>query len=333
MGYPIQMSFIDYSYCFLPVQALNANVIEEAFKFDRLFEDVENDSICNDLSKTIVFQEEESLKNTAEIKLVNGDYQITFYLPFAQFLWSVGLYLTTYFDNCVQIPMMNAMGCISQGVTVDNMALAFAGDTFFRARQLLYGVKKEAYTQVPNIYDPQIFKEEIEKANGVYIGAQIFAFAHEFSHNFLGHTHIENDYSRSVQDEMDADAQAMDYISDGFDDEEWGDTYKVGIVILLCALLLLGDDTISGGGSHPHMDVRINTLINKLDIPKSDIIWGLAGSAIRLWLLVYGGLEIAEDRQFPGVAYYKEFYERYLGLLREYREKKFPDLVKSVWDI
>ena len=52
------MSSIDYSNCFLPVQALNSMVIEQAFSLERLYEDVENDSVCNDLSKEIVFQEE-----------------------------------------------------------------------------------------------------------------------------------------------------------------------------------------------------------------------------------------------------------------------------------
>ena len=55
MSYPIQLSMIDYSQCFLPVQALNSYVIERAFSIERLYEDVENDSVCNDLSKTIIF--------------------------------------------------------------------------------------------------------------------------------------------------------------------------------------------------------------------------------------------------------------------------------------
>lgn len=64
------MSSIDYSNCFLPVQALNSMVIEQAFSLERLYEDVENDSVCNDLSKEIVFQEEDKLVNIAEKNLL-----------------------------------------------------------------------------------------------------------------------------------------------------------------------------------------------------------------------------------------------------------------------
>lgn len=333
MSYPIQLSMIDYSQYFLPVQALNSYVIERAFSIERLFEDVENDSVCNDLSKTIIFQEEDKLENIAEIKAVEDKYQITFYLPYAQFLWSVSLYLITYFDNCVQIPAMNERGCNSHGYKQNIFAMKFADDTFRRARMLQYGVTMSAFTEIPNIYDPQIFKEEISKANSAYIASMTFVFAHEFSHNFLGHTHIQNTYQRSIDDEMAADDSALDYLSDEFDDDEWGDTYKIGVVLSLCSLLLLGEDSITGKGVHPHMDIRIERIMTKLDLPESDIIWGLAGSAIRLWLLVYGDLEISEDMSMEPVPYYKDFYNRYIKLLTVFRQRKYPDLVKPAWDI
>ena len=73
--------------------------------------------------------------------------------------------------------------------------------------------------------------------------------------------------------------------------------------------------------------------MTKLDLPESDIIWGLAGSAIRLWLLVYGDLEISEDMSMEPVPYYKDFYNRYIKLLTVFRQRKYPDLVKPAWDI
>lgn len=333
MSYPIQLSMMDYSQCFLPVQALNGQVVEQAFSIKRLYEDVENDSICNDLSKNIIFYEEDKLVNIAEIKAVGGEYQISFYLPYAQFLWSVSLFLITYFDNCVQIPAMDERGCNSHENKVKRYALDFANDSFRRARTLLYKVNRRAFVEIPNVYDPQIFSNEIGKANAAYIGAMVFMFAHEFSHNFLGHTHVLNTYQRSIEDEMAADDSALDYLSDGFEDEECGDTYKIGIVLSLCSLLLLGEDTITGNGSHPHMDVRIERIMSKLDLPETDIIWGLAGSAIRLWLLVYGDLGIADDMEMPPVPYYKDFYKRYVSLLTEFRQRKYPDMMRPVWDI
>ena len=298
-----------------------------------MFEDVENDSVCNDLSKDIIFQEEDKLVNTSEIKPVNGKFQITFYLPYAQFLWSVSLYLITYFDNCVQIPAMNLRGCNTHGYKQNLYAMEFADDSFRRARMLLHEVNRKSFVEIPNIYDPQIFKDEVEKANAVYIASMMFIFAHEFSHNFLGHTHIQNTYKRSIEDEMAADDSALDYLSEGFDDEEWGQTYKVGIAVSFCSLLLLSEDSITGEGIYPHMDVRIERIISKLDLPEMDILWGLVGTAIRLWLLVYGDLDIKEDMAMEPVNYYKDFYTRYLALLADFRQRKYPDMTRPAWDV
>lgn len=59
-----------------------------------------------------------------------------------------------------------------------------------------------------------------------------------------------------VKDEIAADGLAFDWLSETFDDED-GYTNKVGIANLLCSLLFMGADSVSGGGSHPHMDIRI----------------------------------------------------------------------------
>ena len=64
-----------------------------------------------------------------------------------------------------------------------------------------------------------------------------------------------------------------------------------------------------------------------------DVLWGLVGNAIRLWLLVYGGYSIAEDMQVRPFCYYKEFYDYYLGKLRETRQRLYPEYVKPVWCI
>lgn len=66
----------------------------------------------------------------------------------------------------------------------------------------------------------------------------------------------------------------------------WGRTYKAGIATTLAALLLMGEDSISGGGTHPDMDVRIENLVTKLELHEMDLLWGYLGVALRLWLLV-----------------------------------------------
>ena len=46
-------------------------------------------------------------------------------------------------------------------------AVNFAQDTFYRVRQLMFHVERNAYVDVPNIRDPQVFKDEVGKANGI----------------------------------------------------------------------------------------------------------------------------------------------------------------------
>ena len=331
MSYPIELSMFDYSKIFLPVQALNQQVIETALSIDNLYKSMYIDVETNDLSSGILFEEErDRIRNVAEIREVDEKYQITFSLTFGQFMWSVGLYLSTYFDNIVQIPMMNAVGTNINGFKSNMEAVSFAKDTFFRARQLMFRVERESFTQIPNICDPQAFKKEIGNANGIYVGGMCFIMAHEFAHNFLGHTHYPENQEVTIEDEMNADESALSFISTEFSGK-FGLTYKVGIANVLCALLLMGQDTISSDGAHPHMDVRIDNIMNKLELPYEDMLWGYVGCAIRMWLLVYGGYTIEEDMKVGPFDTYGDFYDYYLKLLKEYRERNFPEVLKPDW--
>lgn len=323
----------DYSKIFLPVQALNQQVIETALSIDNLYKSMYIDVETNDLSSGILFEEErDRIRNVAEIREVNGKHQITFSLTFGQFMWSVGLYLSTYFDNIVQIPMMNLTGTNVNGCKINMESVRFAEDTFFRARQLMFRVIPNAYTQIPNICDPQAFEKEIGYANGIYIGGMCFIMAHEFSHNFLGHTHYPVNQDLTVEDEMNADEAALSFISAEFSSKNGG-TYKLGIANVLCAILLMGQDTISSDGAHPHMDVRIANIMNKLELSHEDMLWGYVGCAIRMWLMVYGGYTIEEDMKVGPFDTYGDSYDYYLKLLKEYREKNFPEVVKPDWFI
>lgn len=323
----------DYSKIFLPVQALNLQVIETALSINNLHKSMYIDVYTNDLSNGILFEEErDRIRNVAEIKEVNGKHQITFSLTFCQFMWSVGLYLSTYFDNIVQIPIMNLTGTNVNGYKTNMESVRFAEDTFARARQLMFRVVPNAYTQIPNICDPQAFKNEIGKANAIYIGGMCFIMAHEFSHNFLGHTHYPENQEVTIEDEMNADESALSFIATEFSGE-FGLTYKVGIANVLCALLLMGQDTISSDGVHPHMDVRIANIMNKLELSHEDMLWGYVGCAIRMWLLVYGDYTIVDDMKAGPFDTYGDFYEFYLKLLKENRERKFPEEQKPSWYI
>ena len=330
--YPIQYSMFDYSNLYLPVQALRAMSIDYVLNIEEIYEMANVESETNDLSRNILFIEENDGNLTpGEIKRKDGKYEINISLTFCQFMWAVGLYITTVFDNIVQIPMMDAMGTNIHGYKVNKMAVNFANDSFFRARRLLDGHwRKEIFFEIPNICDPQTFKEEIERANAITLGGVAFIFAHELAHNILGHTHTQAVPDEVLKDEIAADNLAMDYLSDTFDTED-GYTNKVGIANLLCSILVMSCDSVSGGGTHPHMDIRIESMMSRMNLPETDILWGLVGNAIRLWLLVYGGYSVAEDMALTPFNFYKDFYDYYLLKLRRTRERMFPEYVKPVW--
>ena len=325
----------DYSKSyFLPVQALRDPAMEYVLNIESLYELLEADSETNGLSRTILFVEEQDrLKNTAEIKEVDGKQQIQISLNFCQFVWAVGLYMITYFDNYVQIPFMDAMGCNSHNRKANPMEMEFADDNFMRARFMLHKLNRESFFVIPNICDPQIFKEAIGHANGCFLGSLAMLFAHEFSHNLLAHTQHQSTPEQSVEEEKEADKMAVSLLSDALEGDN-GYTQKAGIAILMCSLLLLGEDSIDGGSAHPYMDVRIDHVMKDLDLPQEDQLWGLVGSAIRLWLLVYGGYSIEEDMQVKSLwFYYRDFYNFYLHKLTEVREKRCAPVCKQPWEV
>ena len=332
MSYSYQNSLFDYSdNLFLPVETLMDAFIKHLSKNHQILEQIDADMVSNKLSKTINFYEESNiLQNVAEIKEVNGEYQIQISLTFCQFAWCVALFLLSYFDNCVLIPFMNALGINKQNRKINHEELNFVNDTFFKGRTLLNKVNTEQFFNMPNICDPQQFSDCINRANAVFCGGLTFVFLHEFSHNYLGHTQNNNSYEHSVNDEVVADETALDFLSDTFEGED-GYTNKAGIVIILCSLLLMGKDTISGGGSHPNMDYRIDYIMKKLNLDDHDCLWGIVGSAIRLWLMVYGDFTIHEDQKMGSWMYYRDFYADYIKQLTMVREKRYPHVCKPDW--
>lgn len=332
MGYPIKYSLFDYTNVYLPVQALRDLSIEHVLNIESVWEAADIEVKTNGLSDNILFIEEnDGILNPGEIKEKNGAYEINISLTFCQFMWAVGLYISTVFDNIVQIPMMNAMGTNVHGYKANKEAVDFANDSFFRARRLLdRHWRKEIFFEIPNICDPQVFKDEIGKANALMISGVGFIFAHELAHSYLGHTKTVASSEQMVKDEVAADELAFEWLSETFDDES-GYTNKVGIANLLCSLLFLGPDSVSGGGSHPHMDIRIDLLMKRMNLPEIDILWGYVGSALRLWLMVFGGYTIAEDMALNPFNFYKDFYEFYLMKLRETRERLYPEFIKPSW--
>lgn len=317
---------------FLPVEILSPNAIEYIERIQELIEAVKGDCITNDLSSNFTFIREHGIiKETAFIKKENdGLFHIQISENFGQYLWCVGLYLSVYFDNKVQIPMMNMAGTNVHHYVANDNDLEFANEIFFNGRRLLDHFVRDIYWNTPNICAPESYAEVINHANGIYCAAIAFIYAHEFAHNYLGHTHIDNSYMHSVEDEIQADLTAISFIRDEYE-TEFGFTYKVGVATVLSGLLLMEEDSISGNGTHPDMDLRIEKLMNELDLSEMDNLWGYIACAIRLWLFVYKGITPQEEMEQSGFATYKELYDYYLSKLHIIRQQRFPTIVPPEW--
>ena len=313
---------------YLPVEQLSDDVIQYIEKVFELLDAVKNDCNSNNFSRRFTFiRDEKAISDVAEIKKDNNKLNhIYINENFCQYLWSVCVYLIAYFENVIHIPMMDAVGINKNGYKPNMIDVEYGNDCFFRGRQLLHNFNRDAYWVTPNICNPQQFENIISHANDVYCAAIAFIYAHEFSHNYLGHTQIQQTLSRSINDEIAADDMAISFIQTEYN-SAWGRTYKAGIATTLAALLLMGEDSISGGGTHPDMDVRIENLVTKLELHEMDLLWGYLGVALRLWLLVFDGLSIKEDMQQPGFGSYKEIYLYYIEKLKIVRQQRYPTII------
>lgn len=331
MAIPHQTSLFDFSDVFLPVQALRDVSMEHVLNIEEIFEAANIECDTNGLAKSILFFEEtKGIKTPAEIVPTNEGNQIAISLTFCQFVWAVGLYMSAYFDNIVQIPNMDKAGTNIHGYKANKSHVKFANEQFRLARFLIWGYNHDPFFELPNICDPLEYKEPIEKANGILVGGVAFIFCHELSHSILGHTHKDSTDEESVAEEAAADNYALDLLEETFAGE-YGFTHMVGAATVLCSILMMGEDSISGGSRHPHTDYRIRMMMQRFKLHEMDCLWGYVGSAIRLWLLVYGGLPIEEDMKTGGFDFYKDFYEHYLNLLTEVRQQRYPKLVKPAW--
>lgn len=321
-----------HNHYFLPIELLSSNAIECIEQIQELIDAVKGDCLTNELSSKFTFIREHGvIKDTAFIKKEkDGLYHIQISENFGQYLWGIGLYLSSYFDNKVQIPMMDMAGTNINHYTVNDKELEFAHEVFGDTRRLLDYFVRDVYWNKPNIAFPGPYRDLIGRANGIYCAAIAFIYAHEFAHSFLGHTHLENSYEYSIHDEIQADLTALDFIKDEYE-TEFGFTYKVGIATTLSGLLLMGEDSISGNGTHPDIDVRIETLMDKLSLCDMDNLWGYMAVSIRLWLLVYKGLTPEEEAKQSGFATYKDMYGFYLAKLKEIRQQRFPVIITPQW--
>lgn len=319
---------------FLPVELLTQNVIEYIEDLSDLLEDLKHECDGSNLSKVLEFERIEGVdRNVACIKkdVSTGEYKIYMNVNFAQYMWSVGLYLLVIFDNKIHIPMMDKAGCNDHGYVANEDACSEAADIYKRARTLMYKFDRDIIWQKPNMREYDYLGEYVKKANSVYCAAMAFIYAHEFAHHYLGHTLIDNDYSRAVDDEKAADETALDYVLKVQGEKE-SFTYKMGILVSLIAILFIDVDYLSGGATHPNMDERIRSLISKFNLADEDNLWGVAALAISMFVQSFNLVDDVRKLEEEEFETYKDMYDYYLHLLEDIRKSRYPKIYKKEWE-
>lgn len=318
---------------FLPVEVLTDDLIKLIEETPTLFETVQNECLTNELYDTITFVRTEGKDwEIAEIKKgANGLFCVSMHTNFAQYMWSVGLYLLVYFDNMVQIPMMDKAKCNIHGYKCDKKLCEMAIENYKKGRKFMYEFNVKLPWTTPNILYPSPFEEMIGKANSIYLGAMTFIYAHEVFHNYLGHTQFDSNSEQSKKEELDADDLAINALLTKI--PQFKETeYKLGIIVAMFAMLFLDKDYLSGGDSHPDMDIRINHAITKLSIPEMDNLWGIASFGISAFLQAYKLITPEEVANFEFDTY-GDMYNTYIKKLEDARKILFPKKYKRDWEM
>lgn len=291
----------------LPVRVLCGNLAEVFFNISPDFKKEFEKEVSNGLHHKIVYRiQRERIRGVAQL---NSRQQIELFETFNQYLWAMSYALLVLFDKGIHEPRMK--GSFS-GSFADTPEVADAWDLFKAGLSLRNNYTQEIFFHLPN---PEInHKEEyILKANSLYLAALNFILLHEFGHQHYGHYKNSSLGEQAKTDEHLVDDFAIDKMSAHFDGEN-GKTLKAGILVGVLSLLFL-KRALGGGDTHPDLDLRLKTIIERLSLDEIDNLWGIAGMAISLWSNEFG-----KDVKIPqsGDTYKELFYEllKDLGRLR-----------------
>lgn len=318
----------------MPIELLKDEVKQFIQQVNPLFDTAKEEVLTNNLSREISFKDLGPARYYyAGVEKENDKYCITINNNYEQYLWGTCLYFLVYFDNMIQIPMMDKVGCNIHQYKTDCNAVKASLDVYARARHLINNVDVKEQWQSPSLEKPGPLHNCIGKANGMYCGAIAFTYAHELAHNFLGHNTYQSRGQEAKQEELDADDTAIDFLLNHV--PEFSDfTYKAGIVASMASILCLDKDDVYQGDDHPYMDVRIDNAMQKLALDERDNLWGLAAFAINAYLQCFNIISSEEIGKYSQMEFdtYKDSYDYLLKQLSDYRKATYPEVEPRDWE-
>lgn len=268
----------------LPVRVLQHNVIDWLEKLSpNLFGIMKDEVAYNNLKAGISYNI--SKTPIQDIAHITQDRKIETFENFNAYLWCMSYVLFVLFDESIQKPML--AGTYNGQVDRPNPHIDKALKLFDYAMSL-----KSKYTPWPDdLPNPEKYGREdkyyVEKTNGIFISAMVVILAHEIAHQYYGHLdYLPTTKEEYVNDEHNADFFAIDYVNENRSKPIYP-SLKAGAVVCFCSLMLL-DGSLDGGPQHPNQDIRIKSIMERLDLVELDNMWGVASLAFRLWSFRYG---------------------------------------------
>jgi Peptidase U49 len=285
----------------LPVRVLILNVQDCFENITTDFRDeFKSEVLYNGFNKTIKYHINRI--PIKEVALINSSKQIELFENFNQYLWSICYSAFVLFNEWISKPNLNKS--FKAGfIDLDNTVIKEAVQILNNGIDLITKYVDTEFFKLPN---PESYTENdksyIEQANGIFTTAMSFIILHEFGHQYYSHLDFHSLGEEAKLEEYVADNYAIEKISSNFS-TNMKDTYKYGVVFGLCSLIIL-DNSLDGGDTHPDLDERLTSALNKLNLEDTHELWGMASFVIRLWFMKYN-----KEINIPNISKnYKELY-------------------------
>lgn len=265
----------------LPVRVLPGNFMDWFLNITPEFaEEFDAEIKYSNLQDRIIYKV--SRKRITDVAEITKDHQIILYENYNQLLWCVCYGLLAIYDEGYVKPNMEGT---YTGVLSESRIVGEAMSVLGAGISLTQYFHDTAFFELPNPETTKKDSQYVTKANGIYCGAMTFTLLHEFAHQIYGHVDYYSAPDESKKDELSADDYAISKIEQNYRMEK-GPTLKAGVVFGIIALTYL-DESLSGDDTHPDLDDRLTTAMEKLDLDEDNHLWGVAALGLTFWAKRY----------------------------------------------
>lgn len=213
----------------------------------------------------------------------NPFYQIAIWDNFCQYLWAICYVSSVVMDECIIKPFNTPDVHVDDELLFKSFELLNAGMSLF-ADDDKQRASRGRFFELPNpIYNPE--NEDVKTTNTLFVGCMCFILFHEYHHFTLGHMQQQG---QKKSDEYAADYAAFFSMYES-KPLEIRKSVSLSIIQTLGAILLI-DDTLDGGETHPDPDDRLGYILScmdDLDPQGIDYCYGMAATIYKLWAFYY----------------------------------------------